>query len=111
MDPSNPARVVPRKKANQPFLVHQKWKAQQEAKKRANPSSDGSSNDVDVSAPLSAIGGLFKMAIIGLLIALAAGHFVTGDVLWGYRGKWTKLSTYLPVSRHWRKVPLELECR
>nr|CDI53035.1 fsh1-domain-containing protein [Melanopsichium pennsylvanicum 4] len=124
IDPSNPLRSVPKKKANSPFLVHQRWKQEQELRRRkaeggSDPSSvggiggggskggtkKGKRNDAagsdeeqttDLTGALRVMVKLFRWGIMALAIVLASGVFVAGDPLWGYRGKYTKLRTYMP---------------
>jgi dihydrofolate reductase len=121
IDPSNPARTVPKKKANSPFLVHQRWKEEQEMRRRkaaerdssggsdssksdkkgkgkSGRSSDGGEETTDLSGAVGVIVKLVRFAIMSVAIAMVTGLFVAGDPLWGYRGKYTKLRTYLPVS-------------
>lgn len=113
IDPSNPSRSVPKKKANSPFLVHQKWKEEQELRRRkaaaaaaAGQDSSSGSKDatpveqetLDLTGPLKLIVKLFRFALMATAVVMASGLFVAGDPLWGYRGKYTKLRTYLPVS-------------
>lgn len=109
IDPSNPLRAVPRKKANQPFLVHQKWKEEQELRRRKakqdSNASDGKNSNrdagdresLDISGFLGFLVAFFRYAIMATAITMAAGQFVAGDAFWGYRGKYLKLRTYLPV--------------
>lgn len=42
---------------------------------------------------------LLKILLCATLIVLLAGKFFTGDYLWEYRSRWTRLKTYLPVRR------------
>ncbi|PWN49762.1 hypothetical protein IE53DRAFT_387994 [Violaceomyces palustris] len=125
IDPSNPNRRVPKKKANAPFLVHQRWKEEQEAQRRAQALAQGQDFEAEEekrrerkreeeerkgrerkpSAFVKAAAGLFRYAIMGLAIALLAGQFFAGDALWGYRGKWTKLRTYMPYKERIYSLP------
>lgn len=114
IDPSNPARTVPKKKANSPFLVHQKWKEEQELRRRRAAERDSSSGTgqsgsrhqpdldedrtTDLSGPLKMMVKLVRYMIMATAIVMATGFFVAGDPLWGYRGKYTRLRTYMPVS-------------
>lgn len=112
IDPSNPSRSVPKKKANSPFLVHQKWKEEQELRRRKAAAEQGSSTSsgkkgkhddyreetTDLTGPLKMIVKLFRFTVMATAVLMASGFFVTGDPLWGYRGKYTRLRTYLPVS-------------
>jgi len=38
------------------------------------------------------LGKIFLLILIGTALA---GQFITGNPLWGYKGKWTNLHTYL----------------
>ncbi|CDR98718.1 related to FSH3-putative serine hydrolase [Sporisorium scitamineum] len=110
IDPSNPSRTVPKKKANSPFLVHQKWKEEQELRRRKTAAEQGSSSSkdgkksrsleedetTDLTGPLKMILKVFRFAIMATAVVMASGFFVAGDPLWGYRGKYTKLRTYMP---------------
>jgi hypothetical protein len=42
---------------------------------------------------------LIKWTLFTLLTAFGAAQFIAGDLLWGYRGKYTKVETYMPVSK------------
>ena len=42
--------------------------------------------------------GLLKFFVVVLVCVTLAGKFVTGSYTWGYRGKWTQLKSYWPVS-------------
>jgi len=117
IDPSNPSRSVPKKKANSPYLVHQKWKEEQELRRRKaaerGSSNSGKGSDglqrrqgsgqdeytTDLSGPVKMVAKLVRLAMMTIAIVMAAGFFVAGDPLWGYRGKYTRLRTYMPVSR------------
>lgn len=117
IDPSNPARSVPKKKANSPFLVHQKWKEEQELRRRKAAEQDSSSSGgkgkggsrrkqkageeqtTDLSGPVMVIVKLLRFLMMATAVVMATGFFVAGDGLWGYRGKYTKLRTYMPVSQ------------
>ncbi|SOV05197.1 related to FSH3 - putative serine hydrolase [Ustilago sp. UG-2017a] len=113
IDPSNPARSVPKKKANSPFLVHQKWKQEQELRRRkaeeqgSNGGSGGSGKSkgrsrsleeptTDLNGPVRIIMKLFRFLIMATAAVMVAGFFIAGDPLWGYRGKYTRLRTYMP---------------
>lgn len=41
---------------------------------------------------------ILKWTVVTLLTAFGAAQFIAGDLLWGYRGKYTKVDTYMPVS-------------
>lgn len=117
VDPSNPARSVPKKKANSPFLVHQKWKQEQELRRRkaeeqgsscgGSTGSGGKSKvggrsyeepTTDLSGPVRVMIKLFRYLVMAVAVTMVTGLFIAGDPLWGYRGKYTKLRTYMPVS-------------
>lgn len=87
-DPST-GRQVPYKKANQPYLVHQRWKEEQ-ARKEKEGAERG-----DAPAP-PADSSLFRTALALVAIVLLCGQYFTGDMLYGYRGKWTNWRTYFP---------------
>jgi hypothetical protein len=42
--------------------------------------------------------GLVKFLIFAVACIMLAGHFITGDYLWDYKGKYRHLKTYWPVS-------------
>ena len=56
--------------------------------------SDDEEN-VDGSPDGSLIMALGKMLLLILMVTALAGQFITGSPLWGYRGKWTNIHTYL----------------
>ncbi|KAG8955580.1 hypothetical protein FRC04_007571 [Tulasnella sp. 424] len=100
-------RMVPEKKANKPYFVYQDYKrkqAEQEAAKaerqriRAEKIARGEEvgPDPDEKKP-SAAGTFIKIFILGLLMTLYAGYFVTGDPWWGYENKWLTV-------RHWASL-------
>jgi hypothetical protein len=41
--------------------------------------------------------GFMKFLLYCALFILLASKFVTGDWLWEYNGKWSKIHSYLPV--------------
>ena len=94
-DPADPNREVPANKGNTAYLVHQKWQALQEKQKQERAAKG-----------IKEGGGLMdkilwltiKWSFVGLLVAAAAGQFVAGDPIWGYRGKYLQWNTYWPVS-------------
>lgn len=43
------------------------------------------------------LGDIVKFIVYVLLAITLGGKFITGDFMWGYRGKWTNIHTYLPV--------------
>ena len=92
-DPSNPGRFVKHKKQNQAFLVHHKWK-QEQAKKKAARGEDPNSPDPTIS-----VGRILKWSLIVLISTLTMGHFITGDPLYGYDGKWRNPRKWIPVKQ------------
>lgn len=52
----------------------------------------------DISGFIRAVVTFFRYAIMATAVFMAAGQFVAGDAFWGYRGKYLKLRTYMPVS-------------
>ncbi|KAN0064651.1 hypothetical protein ACQY0O_002281 [Thecaphora frezii] len=98
VDPSNPGRMVASKKANQPFLAHQRWKEAQAAKRAKQglpPVAERKRDDMSGGG-----GGIvlstIRSVLLGLAILVATGQFIAGDPLWGYRGKWVQRRTYFP---------------
>ncbi|KAG8975359.1 hypothetical protein FRB90_009550, partial [Tulasnella sp. 427] len=100
-------RMVPEKKANKPYFVYQDHKrkqAEEAAAKaqrqriRAEKVACGEEvgPDPDEERP-SAAGGLLKVLVLALLMALYAGYFVMGDPFWGYENKWL-------TARHWASL-------
>lgn len=95
VDPST-GRTVTYKKGNESMLAHQKWKQEQEEKaKKEALIPKKASNSLGFGKVL---GFLIKWSLVGLLMSLAAGQFIKGDVAWGYKGKYIKRSYWLPVS-------------
>jgi hypothetical protein len=41
--------------------------------------------------------GFLKFLVYLLLFIVLTGKFVTGELFWGYDGKWVHLNTYWPV--------------
>jgi len=100
-------RMVSNKTANQPFLKHKEWKEKEEARKaakaqrkkeRAEKLARGEEVGPEEPDDEQEIGllGLLKFLLAVVVVALLASKFVTGDWLWGYRGKWSNIHTYLP---------------
>lgn len=89
-DPSNPGRFVKSKKPNQAMLAHQRWK-EKERQKQSNSKSPP-------PEPIS-IATLLKWFFLTLLSAAALGHFITGDVLYGYNGRWRNPRKWIPVKQ------------
>ncbi len=73
-------------------------KSDKKGKGKSRRSSDGGEETTDLSGAVGVIVKLVRFAIMSVAIAMVTGLFVAGDPLWGYRGKYTKLRTYLPVS-------------
>lgn len=42
---------------------------------------------------------LFKWSLVVILCAIGIGHFIAGDALWGYRGKYVQKETFLPPTK------------
>ncbi|CAO1629401.1 unnamed protein product [Parajaminaea phylloscopi] len=91
-DPSQPGRTVKHKKANSAFLVHQRWKEDQKAQRRAAGKGE---DERPLEVPSFRI--FLKYTLLALLAALALGQFITGDVLYGYEGKWRNPRKWLPT--------------
>lgn len=73
-------------------------KSDKKGQGKSRRSSDGGEETTDLSGAVGVIVKLVRFAIMSVAIAMVTGLFVAGDPLWGYRGKYTKLRTYLPVS-------------
>lgn len=86
-DPSTPGRTVPQKKANVPFTKHQK-----ELEKRAKDAAAAPPKQRGLLAIL------VKWAFVAALVAVGTGMFVTGDPIYGYRGKLVQKEFWFPVS-------------
>jgi len=100
-------RMVSTKTANQPFLKHKEWREKEEARKaakaqrkkeRAERLARGEEVGPEEPDDEQEIGllGLLKFLLTVVVVVLLASKFVTGDWLWGYRGKWSNVHTYLP---------------
>lgn len=103
VDPSNPSRTVAYKKANAPFLAHARFKAQEAERRREKRRQKGLPEDGDEEEePLELPGPrtVLKWILLTLIAVLAMGQFVTGDVLYGYKGKWRNPKRWIPVSAH-----------
>lgn len=85
-DPSRPGRSVKYKKQNVAFLRHQRWKEEQAAK---GPAPE----PIELPSPVT----LLKWTLLLVISILAVGQFVTGDVLYGYEGRWRNPRRWLPV--------------
>jgi hypothetical protein len=82
-----------------------RWKAQQAAKEerrklraeRRARGEDVSEDEDNVDEPPdeSLIMTLGKLLLFTLIAFALAGQFITGSPLWGYKGKWTNIHTYL----------------
>jgi hypothetical protein len=84
-----------------------KWKAKEAAKEerrarraekraRGEPLSDWDDDPEKFKESESIIMVLLKTLVIVLAIGMLAGHFVTGSLVWGYKGKWMQWRTYWP---------------
>lgn len=93
VDPADPARKVPHKRVNNAYLVHQRWLQQQAAKEDKRRDTHG----FEPSDVGDIIASVFLTALAALAIALLAGQYIYGDLLWGYRGKWTNWRARIPV--------------
>ena len=86
-----------------------RWKAQQAAKEERKKSreerrargedvsEDGDGDGVDgrPDPNASLVLALGKILLLVLIGTALAGQFITGSPLWGYKGKWTNIHTYL----------------
>ena len=86
------------------FPRYGRWKAEQAAKEERRKSraerrargEDVSEDEDGVEAgPSSLLVALGKMLLLILIGTALAGQFITGSPLWGYKGKWTNIHTYL----------------
>lgn len=82
------AAKKPMKKANKPFLVHQRWLAKQRAEKERDPHGLRSSRSSSVGAGWSVI----KWILLALVTSGLMSRSVTGTFGWGYEGKWSRWS-------------------
>ncbi len=73
-------------------------------KGKSRRSSNGAEETTDLSGAARMMIKVVRFAIMSIAIAMVTGLFVAGDPLWGYRGKYTKLRTYLPVSVYWWRM-------
>lgn len=105
IDPST-GRKVPHKRANEAYLVHQRWLEKQarieERKKylrenRPLPPELREAEKPDFSPLANFLFSMIVAAFFSVLMFLLAGLFIQGDLLWGYRGKWTNWHRYVPV--------------
>jgi hypothetical protein len=106
-----------------------RWKAQQAAKEERKKSreerrargedvseDEGEGEGVDGRPDASLALALGKILLFVLIGTALAGQFITGSPLWGYKGKWTNIHTYLApftVSRFTcciRNHPLLVAC-
>lgn len=94
-DPSQLGRTVKHKKANSAFLVHQQWKEDQKAKRIAAGIGE-EEEEQPIEAPSLRV--FVRWTLLAVIAAMAIGHFITGDVLYGYEGKWRNPKRWLPVS-------------
>jgi len=105
VDPST-GRKVPHKRANEAYLVHQRWlekqariekRKQYQNENRPLPQELQESEQSDFSSLANFMFSMIAAAFISIVIFLLAGQFVQGDILWGYRGKWSNWHRYVPV--------------
>ena len=103
------------------FPRYGRWKAQQAAKEERRKSraerrargEDVSEDEEGVDEPPeeSLFMGVGKLLLLLLVCTALAGQFITGSPLWGYKGKWTNIHTYLKpfkVSRLMTNLPLRV---
>ena len=90
-DPST-GRTVQYKRVNEPYVAYQHWKEEQKRKKQAEIDGHTIPAQPKPSFPLA----LLRVAFFGALLAALIGQFFTGDILFGYRGRWTNWRTYFP---------------
>ncbi|KAH7888085.1 cytochrome b5 [Phlebopus sp. FC_14] len=108
-DPSDPARKVAKKSANQPFLAYKQFKERQEQehqawlerkRERLEKMARGETVGPEERDPTAeeevGLLGLLKFIVYVLLVIALAGKFFTGSFLWEYDGKWARLKTYWP---------------
>ncbi|CAK5262679.1 unnamed protein product [Mycena citricolor] len=109
-DPAIKDRMVSAKSANQPFLRHQEYRAQQEAlhnawleKKRVHDEKIARGEPAgrlerDPTEPIDVgVWGLIKF-FLGLAVSIALlGKFVTGSYTWEYETRWLQLKRMVPM--------------
>ncbi|KAF8529278.1 cytochrome b5 [Hysterangium stoloniferum] len=103
-------KAVSTKAANRPFLAYQQYRQKQEedlaARKQRNKErlekmargekvGPPESEELDTAQEVG-VWGLIKFLVALVAIGMLLGHFITGDYLWDYQGKWRHLKTYLP---------------
>ncbi|KAF8583981.1 cytochrome b5 [Ramaria rubella] len=104
-------RNVSTKNANKPFLVYQehlkKQEAEREARKRRNQERlekmargevVGPRENEDLEEEIG-LWGLIKFLIFLVAGMMLLGHFITGDYLWDYQGKYRTLKTFWPTGQ------------
>jgi hypothetical protein len=95
-DQATPAakKSKPVKKANKPFLVHQRWLAKQELEKREQEQRrrDGGSIQSSDGGGVGAGWHVMKWVLLALLTSAMMSRSVTGTWGWGYEGKWSHWS-------------------
>ncbi|WFD19614.1 hypothetical protein MCAP1_001848 [Malassezia caprae] len=117
VDPST-GRKVPHKKANEAYLVHQRWlekkariekRKQYERENRPLPKELQGVEEPDFSPLANFLFSMVFAAFVSMVIFLLAGLFIQGDLLWGYRGKWTNWHRYVPKRPMVEFTPEELK--
>ncbi|CAD6956993.1 unnamed protein product [Tilletia laevis] len=104
VDPSDPVRSVPAKKANQAYMVHKRYLEKQRQERRNQRIAKGLDPDVEDDDDKSGEPGagsvccerMLKAMFYALIASFAAGLFITGSPIWGYNGKWVRFRTYFP---------------
>jgi len=103
-------RVVSTKQANKPFLAYQEYRKKEEAERQARKQRNkerlekmarGETVGPEEKDPEQEIGlwGLIKFLIFATAAIMLAGHFITGDYLWDYQGKYRSLKTLWPTGQ------------
>lgn len=84
----------PVKKANKPFLVHQRWLAKQkeEKKEQERERRNGGGAARASSSGVGAGWNVTKWVLLALITSSMMSRSVTGTWGWGYEGKWSQWS-------------------
>ena len=99
-------KMVSGKKSNSPFFVHQRHKQNQSV---VPPSVTGSSSSPKKTSDSNLYNLLkkpaafclsgFRYSLFILLLSILLSRMITEHWLWGYNGKWVRLSHYFPGSQ------------
>ncbi|PLW11560.1 hypothetical protein PCANC_20587 [Puccinia coronata f. sp. avenae] len=91
-------KMVSGKKSNSPFFVHQRHKQSHSSRPTNDPKQPSAQNwhHPLLVKSLALFGNGFRYAFFVLIGSILLSRMITEHWMWGYNGKWARLSYYFP---------------